>query len=488
VLAAAIALVAVPATAAVSPSPSSSGSGAPAADASVEPYDGLPTAIQDVQDEAGEDVSFAEAIELGKLVGEHQAETLGGGNGLAADTPALGPSTPNHDSPSAAAIALAARHAADHDVELGPDERADLQALDELDDPVRTELTDTIDAFLAFHAAAQGLSQPTPGSLDAVLEARNGLLDEIADLDAALAASQETPPTIHNPPFLSVDLDGEDNNYTEDTVLIIDAGGNDTYKNNAGGADNYDSHGGTGFTPAAALVDLGEDPDTYGAPKGLFGVTGGAAGAAAGFLVDGGGDDTYRANSWAVHGGAWGGGPYECDIPGLGCEDYDLVASGFLLDAGGDDTYDPHSPGFPDVGGILGVNGGGVDGSGTLIDVAGNDVYDAGDAGTNGGGAYPGAGLLADLAGDDSYTAENEGANGAAHVISDNDFPFPISGLVEDTVGDPPVSHGLLFDGAGTDTYEDDEGGTGTDKTVVPKGQGYIGAQLDHTPPGGGNR
>jgi hypothetical protein len=479
----ALSMMLVPATAGVASSSTASeqASTNDARDIPVEPYDGLPTAIQDVQDEAGEDVSFAEAIELGKLVGEHQAATLGTATELDLD---LATPAPDHESPSAAALALVERHGATvTDAQLD-----ELEQLDDLDDPVRTELTDTIDAFLTFHAAAQGLSQPTPGALDGVFAARNGLLDEIADLDAALTASQETPPTIHNPPFLSVDLDGEDNNYTEDTVLIIDAGGADTYENNAGGADNYDSFlGGTGFTPAAALVDLGEDPDTYGAPNGLFAVTGGAFGPAAGFLLDGGGDDTYRANSWAVHGGANGQGPYECDIPGLGCDDYDLVASGFLLDAGGDDTYDPHFPGFPEMGGSLGVNGGGIDGSGTLIDVAGNDVYDVGDEATNGGGAYPGAGLLADLAGDDSYTAENEGANGAAHVIGDHDFPFPISGLVEDTVGDPPVSHGLLFDGAGTDTYEDDEGGTGTDKTVVPKGES-AGAQLDHTPPGGGNR
>ena len=460
----------VPATAGVASSSTASeqASTNDARDIPVEPYNGLPTAIEDLQDEVGDDVSFAEAIELGELVGEHQAATLGTATELDLDLATL---TPEHESPSAAARTLVERH----DAQATNAQLDQLDQLDKLDDPVRTELTDTIDAFLTFHAAAQGLSQPTPGALDGVFAARNGLLDEVADLDAALAASQETPPTIHNPPFLSVDLDGEDNNYTEDTVLIIDAGGNDTYENNAGGTENWPGttvNPRLGFSPAAALVDLGEGQDSYGADAASLGVAGGVYGQAAGFLVDAGGDDIYNAHSVGVNGGTWGRGPYGCFfILGIGCEDYDLGASGFLLDASGDDTHPS--------GGGLGVNGGGIGGSGTLLDVAGDDTYESGDGGTNGGGAGPGAGLLADLAGDDSYTAEDGSVNGGAGDTSANDYPAS-------SIGDLPVSQGLLFDAAGTDTYQDNEGGTGTDKTVVPKGDS-AGAQLDHTPPGGSN-
>ena len=453
VLAAAIALVTVPATAAVSPSPSSSGSGAPAADASVEAYDGLPTAIQHFQDEAGEDVSFAEAIELGKLVGEHQASTLG--DGLAVDLPTI-----EHDSPSAAVLALADQH----DATLADDDLDQVRELDTLDEPFRTELTDVIDAFLVLGAAS---TDSDPGS---VFAARNGLLDEVQDLHRAVQTTPgmpadtasaceplviETPdnPIVGSVGVLALDVEGCDATYTEDVRLSIDVGGEDTYHNNAGGTSNLVAIPGVYRLNPAALVDLGDGDDEYGDPaifddptgKRRGGVNGGAVHSGVGALLDEGGNDTYVGTASGVNGGANFGG------------------HGFLLDADGDDTY---------LADGAGTNGGvAFGGSGALLDADGHDTYTAGSDGTNGGG-LAGAGLLVDLDGNDRYEATVTAVNGHA---TDGNY----DSLVTDQY--VPVGVGLLYDGNGTDTYEDFEGGTGTDKTVVPKG--LVGAQLDHDRP-----
>ncbi len=425
------------------------------------PYDGLVPAIEDRF--AGQaDVSFDEAIELGQLVGQHQASTLSAD--LALEQP-----VPEHASPSDAAIALAKLHGA----ELSADQREELQALDILDEPLRTELTDTIDAFLAFYLAADsayGSSTPL-GDHGDVFAARNLLLDAVADLHAALDApgSSTTSSQTTVAPFLAVDLDGLDSTYTEDIVLVIDAGGNDTYHNNAGG--NHRA-----FSPAAALVDLGNGADGYGNPDNLrlSGVNGGGA-EGAGFLVDAGGNDTYHASYTGVNGGGWRG-------------------SGFLLDHAGNDT----SGTLDDDGNLVtswGANGGGggafgAGGAGTLVDVAGDDDYRAYNRGVNGGGNDASSGLLVDLAGDDNYTANAAGTNGGVGMTSKYSLP-----VYSNSVPDVPVSQGLLFDANGTDRYEDDHIERETpdgirevyDKTYVPKGHGIGGAQMDSDDPPGGD-
>lgn len=153
-----------------------------------------------------------------------------------------------------------------------------------------------------------------------------------------------------------------------------------------------------------------------------------------GFLLDPGGDDYY-------YGWGNGGGWYE--------------GTGFLLDLAGNDSYGASYYGF---------NGGGWEaGVGFLLDAAGNDVYNGDGYGTNGGGAYEGVGFLHDIAGDDTYTATTCGVNGGACN----------------------TASGSLLDDAGNDSYSDSDGGTGQNKTVVPKGT--AGSQIDATsnrPPG----
>lgn len=463
VLSIAIVMLVVPATSGLAGS--NNADTAPTTDAAVLPYDGLVPAIEDRF--AGQDgVSFAEAIELGKLVGEHQASTLG--YEFALDQP-----VPAHDAPSQAVLALADRYGG----ALGEEQLDEIQALDEFDEPLRTGITGVIDAFLAFQTGARS---EDPGALFA---ARNVLLDAVGDLQAAVdatpgggmasSASSCDPIVLTFPGLifglLAVDAIGCDATYTKDVVLTIDVGGNDTYHNSAGG--------GHGTNIQRALVDLGDGTDNYGdpiAPR-SFGANGGASRPySAGFLLDGGGDDTYVAGALGVNGGAW----YS-------------PARGFLLDTGGNDTY--RAEGGPNVEDSRGANGAGWRGGiGTLLDVGGDDTYTAKSLGAN-GGAVSGAGLLADLAGDDAYTASHRGTNGhAAGGWLLLPMPCPVSAQ---SSGDPlvmPLSHcegplgvGLLFDQSGIDTYEDDEGGTGTDKTVAPKG--LVGAQIDHTPPDRGN-
>jgi hypothetical protein len=106
------------------------------------------------------------------------------------------------------------------------------------------------------------------------------------------------------------------------------------------------------------------------------------------------------------------------------------------------------------------------------------DSYTAGDYGTNGGasaGVYcnyytnpctyyandQSEGLLLDFGGNDAYTSGSHGVNGGSNSASGG--------------------RGLLLDLGGTDYYYDSDGGTGTDKTVNPKGTG--GAQIDTESP-----
>ncbi len=460
VLCVAIAMLVVPATGGLAGS--TNADTAPATDAAALPYDGLVPAIE--EGFAGQnDVSFSEAIELGQLVGQHQASALG--YELALDQP-----VPDHDAPSEAVIALAVLH----DVDLTQADLDQIQALDELDEPLRTELTDVIDAFLAFEAASGPSSTDTGPVMDhgAVFAARNHLLDAVSDLHQALSVSDQTsqntaecapitidageqapdlPDPASAPGPIALELEGCDTTYTTDYSLLVDVGGQDTYQNNAGGSQGTYAVP-TAWVHAAALVDLGEGDDTYEGSTPSHdrgGINGGGAALGAGFLVDAGGNDTYDATASSGSNGANGGA--------------DFYASGFLLDAAGDDEYVAT--------GARGTNGGGVfEAAGALLDVDGNDTYESESSGANGGGQSAGSGLLVDLVGDDSYTATDDGANGQAATV-----PY---------LGFPLHSNGLLFDGHGHDVYQDDVGGSGTDKTVAPKGT--LGAQID-TPPAAGN-
>lgn len=426
------------------------------------------------------------------------------GLGVEAATPAYGN---GFDSPAAEAAALAARFGAG----LSPEAAHALAGWDDLADPLRGALAGFIRSFSDLDAAARGLydgsvrfaatgvlgtseaarafeeellrdppSNAAAHGFDAPLlsqafAARLRFIDSIEALEDALRSAPALPwggRPVQIPPALSIDLGTGASTYTQDYALLFDAGGDDAYRNNAGG-NSLD--GGAGwFGPgngcavettraAAALVDLGGD-DRYGdatSPRGC-GVTGGGI-LGLGFLFDAAGQDRYDASDVGTNGGGYfdgigflvdgeGDDAYTAGWSGTngggGSESLTTTASGLLLDQAGNDHY---------AAGSRGTNGGGyLLGRGALLDERGDDVYRGADRGSNGGG-FVGVGLLVDGAGDDAYAASGRGTNGGA------DFG----------------SASLLLDAEGVDTYADDFY-VCTDCTVLVKG--LAGFQADGPP------
>ncbi len=305
------------------------------------------------------------------------------------------------------------------------------------------------------------------------------------DLQAALSVTGPIDFTLDAPPAMIIDLRHQDNTYTQGVHILIDAGGHDTYRNNAGGS-NLASHAADPNRAciqieanAALLIDLGGD-DKY--LDGRCGFAGGGY-RGFGFLYDGAGNDRYDAGSSTVCYrpntplGAFGQGAGSCGVNGagyhgigflydaegtdtykagdLGCNGGGYVlGSGLLWDAGnGDDTYH---------GGDGGCNGGGhVTGTGRLIDESGNDEYRAGRAGTNGGADGSASGLLVDGAGHDTYRAKDTGTNGGA-----------FRGICTVCFPRAPGT-GQLWDGGGSDTY------TATHSGVNGQGVEAVGLLVD---------
>ncbi|HVE46138.1 MAG TPA: Calx-beta domain-containing protein [Acidimicrobiales bacterium] len=414
--------------------------------------------------------------------------------GLALSEPQT--SSISHASPSEAAADLLTASG----VTPSPAQQAGLVSLDGLAPASRSALTDLLDAFAGFQAAntkayadadqaqlakvvalavspapvtapvdgalpggipvlGAGLREPgellrsTGLDLGPVLSARDLLVDAASAMAEArpaasalskaapdgpavhLQAASPVPPAVSVPGVLAIDDVGVDNLYTANYLFVLDIGGNDIYQNNAGGS-------GLG---AAALLDLAGD-DEYGI-KGGPGLNNGKNGGGtfgSGLLIDVEGDDVYTAGNNATNGGAGGG-------------------TGLLVDGGGNDVYKA---------GDLFTNGGGGSGVGGIVDAGGDDTYLAGDTATNGGGGTAGSGSLTDMSGTDSYTSY---APTGTEAPLAGDVKLPGTNGVN---GAALLGTGRLYDGCGTgDTYLDGDGGTGTDKTVVPKGE--VGAQID---------
>lgn len=316
--------------------------------------------------------------------------------------------TPAHESPSAALFALLGQNSNS----LTAAEASDIRALDDLPEPTRSELTDVIDAYIAYKTVTRELvtdinrtqlrtinhdwtrmehvNSDVKTNAPKVRAAQVDLLESAEDLDNAL--SQQDSPSLagtasHSLPCSTINcnitdttgiidnntgisffinLHKHDNNYSQNYNLLIDRGGNDEYNNNAGGA---------GITNSAALIDL-QGTDKY------FGRNGGANAAGAGFLFDNGnGDDNYTAGGDRTNRLGFGtnGGATQ-------------FGQAFLVDAGGSDEY---------FAGSNGTNGGGrFVGRGLLVDAGTqNDTYDAHDDAVNGGARFQGAGILIDAGG-----------------------------------------------------------------------------------------
>ncbi len=300
-------------------------------------------------------------------------------------------------------------------------------------------------------------------------------------------------------PVLRVDPIGTDDVVGPDFILNVDAGGNDTYLDNAGGnlidvraeprglakgCSNpaYDLAAARCVIAEALLVDVAGN-DTYGqmeAPE--MGVdelctddllvrrvvTGGAGAWGVGVLIDGGGDDTYLGKSVALGAGHFGGTGVLLDEGGNDHYKALRLAEGFgtlggtgvLRDGGGNDTYTyylprPKYPGVADH--ALGAGG--------ALDTGG--VCDGVSRWNLGSGFLGGVGILVDEAGNDTYTAapptkHEPGASGMIRETGSMGF------------GDGG-GFGIFLDNAGHDTYANIPG-RADGATVAPsdKSQGFF--------------
>ena len=202
----------------------------------------------------------------------------------------------------------------------------------------------------------------------------------------------------------------EDNTYEGNYALIIDIGGNDTYKGRTGGAIGILSN------PFSVAIDLNGD-DLYDAPTKLFNFGAGLFGA--GFLIDLKGNDVYKGYHNSLGAG--------------------LLGIGVLVDNEGDDIY---------TGGYY-TQGAGNFGIGILTDAKGNDTYHGYNY-CQGFGSTWGYGLLTDFEGQDNYYA---GGKYTHAPLLPKDYRSMAQGF---SIGFRPTASGgigFLYDKQGQDFY-----------------------------------
>lgn len=237
--------------------------------------------------------------------------------------------------------------------------------------------------------------------------------------------------------------------YNEDAALILDIGGDDLYRNNAGG--NRPG------MPVAMVIDWGGD-DRYISRDNL---SQGAAVLGGGLLVDLGGNDTFVANDGSQGAAFWGAAVL---YHGDGSSDFSArsfsqgigrTGMGLLANGRGDDRYICLYSGQG-----LGLFGG----AGILMDESGNDLYRLGGLVPDfrdpakstvslgqgfGKGVMPekdndgvpgGIGMLIDASGDDSYIADYFG-QGASYYYG--------IGILDDRSGNDQYTSGRYSQGAG---------------------------------------
>ena len=285
-----------------------------------------------------------------------------------------------------------------------------------------------------------------------------------------------------------------DNVYDQEALLIVDLGGNDLYRNGAGGSrtghpfsmvidfsgnDVYrtdeDFSQGTGILGGGFLIDLGGDDQylsqSFGQGAGVLGV---------GMLVDMGGDDVYQCHSFCQGAGFMGIGliaesggndQYSAAIYSQG---FGFVRGmGLILEGAGNDRFfaggkyrDHREPGKAYLsmsqgfgfglrpwGTLAGASGG----IGILDDAQGNDHY-IGDYFSQGAGYWYSLGILNDTEGHDLYVAGRYSQGAGIHLAA---------GILRDTAGDDhylarygvaqgcghDLAVGFLLDNEGNDQY-----------------------------------
>jgi hypothetical protein len=231
-----------------------------------------------------------------------------------------------------------------------------------------------------------------------------------------------------------------------DAPFIIDLGGDDTYRNNAGGCRSIEER-------AALCIDH-RGSDEYAAADGRFVQGFGFLGV--GFLVDLAGDDRYAAEHF--------------------CQGAGILGVGAIWECGGDDRYE----------GAAFCQGAGMFGLGMLLDSAGEDLFDCATLG-QGGATTLGLGILSDLEGDDRYQLAVRSKDalggmpgyGQGGALSFRHYPWRgrltayggVGMLVDgegndryrsngwcDQGGSYLMSLGVLVDGAGNDHYSSQSG------------------------------
>jgi hypothetical protein len=220
---------------------------------------------------------------------------------------------------------------------------------------------------------------------------------------------------------------GDDRIDGEDTLLIVDLAGNDTYLGSAAAS--------TAALPLSLVLDMAGDDD-YESDRpaqgaGLCGV---------GILLDEKGNDDYKARHYAQGAGQFG--------------------LGLLADLAGDDDYSNEFSG----------QGCGYFGIGLLFDAAGNDDYTLLADGQGLGGVH-GVGVLADRGGNDQYTAVREHSTTGRPSYHSPGLDVGVSnaqGCGMGRRGDGSDGHawagglGALLDGEGDDTYRSGNWAMGT--------------------------
>ncbi|MFO1535108.1 MAG: hypothetical protein ABR586_05540 [Thermoplasmatota archaeon] len=269
-------------------------------------------------------------------------------------------------------------------------------------------------------------------------------------------------------------------------ALLLDGGGDDQY---LAGVNVSCSHCGVGVVGAnggsylggiGRLFDFSGD-DYYLAGvnvtcsgdcfAGSFGANGGSSFGGSAILLDSIGDDFYEAGvdaSFSCYDEPWFDitVQFVCLVGSEGANGGGFLGgNGALIDGSGNDVYlggidstatcsvRYGSVQEEDLGiGSLGVNGGATFGSGRLLDAGGTDAYEAGFNSTFSCSPRSGYAVITFVGG-----VGQAGANGGTGAS---------------------LGSGLLLDSDGSgDLYQDGEGGSGTDKTVLEKGWG--GAQID---------
>ncbi len=367
--------------------------------------------------------------------------------------------------------------------------------------PTFGDLPTAIDTFLAAHgtpplspadrAAASSVAEPTASALVRIVEAALfmhlttqtafatgapdlGLLMAARDMAAIqLAASipMLTPgdDRLDLPPIISITTSTTDDVYSGDYALLVDLGGNDTYRNNAGAGGTFDTDP-PGIRHSALLIDKTGD-DQYLGRVGLSAVNG-AGHFGTGFLWDDTGNDTYlgAAPDLAANGAGQaglgtlvdGGGEdlYQADVGSGTANGAGFTGAGALIDAGGDDRYLSTSEY------VLAANGAGyLGGFGHLVDGGGNDLYDATagvEGSLNGAGFLAATGWLLDACGDDQYlgsVGEAGTVNGAGWAASGHLLDYGGSDIYDADLGRGAANgagllgRGLLADRDGFDHY-----------------------------------